>query len=118
MTNRSLARALLVLIILILGGSLLLSSAGCDPTIRLNLENQSAKTLDVYINQKLLGKVDEMGEKTFSTLLIPYKSNTPWAPASGKYLIEAKTLERETVYSKEFTWQELDDMKWKIVISP
>jgi hypothetical protein len=42
----------------------------------------------------------------------------PWGDGDFKYLIEAKTEDGEVVYSEEFTWQELDDMDWTIVIPP
>ena len=40
--------------------------------------------------------------------------------AGAKFLIEAKTKPKdgEVVYSERFTWQELHDMDWKVVILP
>ena len=88
----------------------------CEPTILFRVENQYHGSITVFINEKELGSIQATEPKTFSTLLIPFRPDVPEAPKD--YLIEAKTGKGEVIYSKRFTWQELHDMGWQIVISP
>ena len=89
---------------------------GCDPSILLNVENQSDSNITIFINQRKLGNIQANEQEAFNTALIPYHPDAYWAPED--YLIEAKTIKDEVLYSERFTWQELDDMDWTIVIPP
>ena len=89
---------------------------GCKPTILLRVENQSDSNITVFINEKTLGRMQAKEQVTFNTLLIPFRPDMPEAPED--YLIEAKTSSGEVIYSERFTWQELKDRNWEIVIPP
>ena len=116
MINHLAKSVLKLLIVLFLFGFLWFVTTSCDPTILLRIENHFNRTVTVLVNDDLQGSVPATSKETFNTASIPYRPDAPWAPTSGKYLIEAKTKQGEDVYSKEFTWQELDDMDWTIVI--
>jgi hypothetical protein len=95
---------------------LIVTLMGCDPSILLRVENQSDSDITLFINEKAFGKMQAMEQETFNTALIPYHPDAPWA--SEDYLIEAKTSQGDVIYSEKFTWQELHDMDWTIVIPP
>ena len=95
---------------------LLVTLMGCDPPVLLHVENQSDSNITIFINESASGTVQAMEQKTFSVVEIPYHPDAYWAPED--YLIEAKTSRGEVLYSKRFTWQELHDMEWTIVIPP
>jgi hypothetical protein len=96
----------------------LLASSACigDPTVGLSVNNQTDQTVKFFISGLPQVYVLPGEIKKFGTMQIPPYSDV--APADQKYLIEAKTEDGEVVYSEEFTWQELDDMDWTIVIPP
>jgi predicted nucleotidyltransferase len=95
---------------------LLVTLMGCEPSILLRVENQSDSDITVLINGDLIGSVPPATQETFNTMEIPFRPDVPEAPED--YLIEAKTSKGEVVYSEQFTWQELHDMDWMIVIPP
>ena len=94
---------------------LLLTGCWGDPGTSVKVDNQTDQTIGIFIDG--LHEVDvSSGElEEFVTINIYPKDIYP---ADKKLLIDAKTEQGEVVYSKEFTWQELDDMDWKIVIPP
>ena len=89
---------------------------GCEPNILFHVENQSDSNITVLINGDLIGNVSPAAEKTFNIVEIPFSPDVFEAPED--YLIEAKTSKDEILYSERFTWQELHDMDWMIVIPP
>ena len=87
-----------------------------EPGSLLAIDNQTNETLAIFIEK--LHEVDiPPGEvlKFRTTLIIP---SPDFYPAEKKFPIEAKTKQGEMIYSENFTWQELDDMGWTIVIPP
>ncbi len=107
----------LVLLSAILLISLSASSAcGCivDKFSHIWVDNRTDQTLDISIEGDYFPLTDAPpGEVTeFVTSVIDTVDIYP----DKKFLIEAKTKDGEVVYSEEFTWQELDDMDWTIVI--
>jgi hypothetical protein len=94
---------------------LLLAATGCDPGVFLRFENQYDQPVTVFLNELLMGDVMAGEKESIGTIRIH-----PSRPDIGpeKYLIEAKTAQGDVVYSKEFTWYELRDMDWTIVIPP
>ena len=92
--------------------------AGCfpwgDPGVEICVDNRTDQTLSIFITELYEYDVPPRKVVRFGTMEIS-DPDLPWA--LDKYLIEAKTKQGEVVYSEEFTWQELDDMDWTIVIS-
>ncbi|UCH52015.1 MAG: hypothetical protein JSV54_04565, partial [Chloroflexota bacterium] len=85
-----------------------------EPGHRYQVDNRTDQTLEIFIDN--LRQCDAPpGEMSRSgTIDIPPYDIWP----DEKYAIEARTEDGEVVYSQEFTWQELDDMDWTIVIQP
>ena len=111
------------LVLVILSAMLLLflfTSSACvcivDPANYYYVDNRTDQTLDFFVEGSGFPLVDAPpGEITeFVTIAIP----KDMYPADKMFLIEAKTKQGKVVYSEEFTWQELDDMDWTIVIPP
>jgi hypothetical protein len=110
--NKRLFLFLLSAILLI---SLLASSAFIgDPGSYLTIDNRTDITLSIFIDELPTIDVPPQEKERFGTIII---HPNPDFSDDHKYLIEAKTKDGEVVYSEEFTWQELDDMDWKIVIT-
>jgi hypothetical protein len=99
---------------------LLLSSSACtcDPAVWIEFNNQTDYTLSIYIGGAYQDDVSPRQTLRFATMDIWGDDSPPWGDGDFLYLIEAKTKDGEVVYSEEFTWQELDDMDWTIVITP
>ena len=97
----------------------LLTSSACvclfDPANYFYVDNQTDQTLVFSIDELQHGNLPP-GEITEIITIVINPSNV-YTP-DEKFLIEAKTSKGEVVYSEEFTWQELDDMDWTIVIPP
>jgi hypothetical protein len=99
----------LLFLILMLG--LLILPAACwgGATFKLVVENQSQYVLTIYVNDYKMGNVNpgKQIEDSFSV-------------DTGKFKIEAKNLRVETVFSKIFTFDQMeriDNKKiWKVVI--
>jgi hypothetical protein len=112
-------RLLLVLLSAILLISLSASSAcTCDPAVWIEFNNKTDYTLSIYIGGAYQDDVSPGQTLRFATMDIWGDDSPPWGDEDFRYLIEAKTKDGEVVYSEEFTWQELDDMDWTIVIPP
>ena len=93
----------------------LLTSCWGDPGTWIRVNNLTDQTLVIFIDELQEADIPP-GELEFSTTGIWPEPNPPWGTEDYQYLIEAKTKKGEVVYSEEFTWQELDDMDWIIVI--
>ena len=96
---------------------LLFLLTGCwgDPGTRIRVNNLTDQTLVIFIDELQEADIPPGEIVAYDTTLIQPKNIYP---ADKKFLIEAKTKEGEVIYSQEFTWQELDDMDWKVVIPP
>ena len=94
---------LLILIITII----LAMSVGCwgSRTFNLVIENKTEYILTIYMNDYRIGEVKP------STQITKVESIDV-----GTYLIVAKNDNGENVFSKEYSWIELKDMKYKVVI--
>jgi hypothetical protein len=94
------------------------SACTCDPAVWIEFNNQTDQTLGIFIGGAYQDDVSPGETLRFATMAIWGSPNPPWGDGDFKYLVEAKTEDGEVVYSEEFTWQELDDMDWTIVIPP
>ena len=94
---------------------LLFLLTGCwgDPGTRIRVNNLTDQTLTIFIDELQEYDIPPGDILAFGTTLI-YPKNI--YPDDKKFLIEAKTKNGEVVYSDNFSWQELDDMEWTIVI--
>lgn len=97
----------------------LFTSSACvcifEPANYFHVDNRTDQTLDFFIDGFQHGDAPP-GEITEVITIAINPSNV--YTADEKFLIEAKTKRGEVVYSEEFTWQELDDMDWTVVIPP
>jgi len=95
--------------------------SGCiwaDPGSFIKIENYSGIAVTIYIEGLNHGEVQAGETEEIGTLEIWPNKPKPGFPEDHKYLIEAKTKEGEVIYSEGFTWYEIDDMDWTIVIPP
>jgi len=124
MTNRhSLHWVLVLLAIILLTTGFAMSCAGCCITryelfAPLTVENRTGQTISVFVtivdmddpNTFNIGNVAANKTRKFDDskiLLVDY----------DKYLIEAKSDAGDTIFSKTFTLDELQESNWKITVS-
>jgi hypothetical protein len=98
---------LLLLGTVFLGAVVLLVGVACDPAIPLQIENQTDMVLIIYVQNVKIGEVEPNNSIKVKKL-----------GATGYYLIEAGNNKGEVVYSREFSFNELHDADWKVVIPP
>jgi hypothetical protein len=103
----------ILVILLTLTFLFILTSCG-DSGVLLYINNKTDQTLSIYITGVYQNDVPPGVETRTGTMQIPPEPDLQ--PVRDKYLIEAKTKAGELVYSKEFTWNELNDLDWKVVI--
>jgi len=96
----------------------LLTSCWGDPGTFIKIDNQSNVAISIYIQGVNHGEVLPGVTQEIGTLEIWPEPNQPGGTEDYQYLIEGKTKNGEVVYSEEFTWQEIDDIDWTIVIPP
>lgn len=83
-------------------------ACACDPEIPLEIENRTDEVLTIYVRGREEGKVKP------NSIIRP----TGIVAIYSYYLIEAKNKQGEVVYSRNFTFYELGDLHWKVVIPP
>lgn len=116
--NLQIVHAAVFAILLVLS----MSTIGCvfDPGTVFEVENKTDRAINVFIafdgaEARLGGRYGEVppGSKAkLSTTAIWPK------PTSKTYVVTAKTTTGDVVYSKSFTWQQLKDTGYRIVIPP
>ncbi len=118
---------LLKVCFIVIGLVLILFAAGCDPYQVITFDNQTPFTIQVdIISVPLdyqgtpefnfpLGDVIKAGES--KKYVAPVQDDRT-VGAERKYPVEAVTETGEVVFSRVFTWDELHDMNWTIVIPP
>jgi hypothetical protein len=90
------------------------SACGADRGTPFSIENQTNHTITIFINDDPLStKIIPFKTEEFLSGAIP-PSDAPWAPK--KYHFEAKNDRGQIIYSQEFTRDELENIKYKIVI--
>ena len=86
-----------------------------DQGVYFQVDNRTDQSLVIFIDNLRRASVQPREVIKFGTLAILPKNIYP---IDKKFLVEAKTENEEVVYSKNFSWQELHDMNWEIVIPP
>lgn len=95
--------------------SITICSCGADQGTPFSIENKTDQIITISINNSPLStKLKPSEKKDFLDATIP-PSDAPWAPKT--YLFKAKNEQGQIVYSKEFTRDELENIKYKIVIT-
>ena len=87
----------------------------CELGARLKVENQTDQTLSIFVR---FGEIDasyHIGDVAPGAKI---KNKNPKILISDVYYIEAKNLQGKVVYSRKFWWEELETIKWKVVIPP
>jgi hypothetical protein len=99
----------LLILSLMLGALILTTSCWGDPGFQLIIENKSQYDLTVYVNNYKVGDV-KAGEQI----------EDHFGMDTGRYKIEAKNVQGEMIFSKTFTFdqmQRIDNKRiWKVVI--
>ena len=88
--------------------ALLLVGQACDPEVPLQIENRTDTVLSIYTEGIYDGQVEPNNSIKIKNL----------AAIHSYYLIEAKDSKGEVVYSRKFSFTELNDADWKVVIPP
>jgi hypothetical protein len=110
---------------LFIGLSLVLFVAGCDPCQVITFDNQTSFPIQVDIKSIPLdyqgtpqfnfpaGDVIKSGE---SKKYVSPVQNDRMVGTERKYPVEAVDERAEIVFSRVFTWDELHDLEWIVVI--
>jgi hypothetical protein len=101
-------------------------AAGCEPYQAITFDNRTSTTVKVYLDRVPLdytgipsrtwkdpGDIIGAGE---SKKFVTWVPDTRRSGLNYKYTIVAVTEQNEIVLSKVFTWDELHDMDWTVVI--
>jgi hypothetical protein len=84
-------------------------AVSCEPIAPFRITNHTDQTLTIFIEDRKIGDVAPGKEiKNRITLIMNM--------TAGKYHIEAKDKEGNSIYSEEFTYQEISNMDWEITI--
>ena len=110
---KDLSRRLHPIPLLLLLVTLLLTQIACEPIADLKFKNETDQTLYIYVNPTnglfKIGRVESGKEikNKDAEEPIPYLNPVP---------IEIKDSDGKILYSKEFTWNELDKSDWTVTI--
>ena len=98
-------------------GAMLL--AACEPMVTLQIKNDTAQTLNVFVAFTTLDHVDIRDTRIPEGPVEPGKvlRFEDIRNSSKTYLIEARDAQGNLVYLQEFKFQELEKANWKVVIS-
>jgi hypothetical protein len=100
----------ILILVLILGVLILSTACWGSPSFTLIVENQSQFALTIYVNGHKMGDVNP-GKQI---------EDPHFTIDTGKFKIEAKNIRAETIFSKTFTFdqmQRVDNKRiWKVVI--
>ncbi len=80
--------------------------SACDPAVPLQIENQTDMVLTAYVEGKKIGDVEPNTSIKVKDLSATF----------SYILIEAKNSEGEVIYSRKFSFHELNAADWKVVI--
>jgi len=97
----------LLTILLILIPILLFVATSCEPAEPIEIRNQTNESLIVFINSNKIGTVEPQAM---------WQNKLYWG--NSKFIIEAKNLKGEIVYSKTFTREQMYAINWAITIQP
>ena len=93
----------------ILVGSLIglvaFTSLACDPSHPVTYDNRTNDSVMIFINGAFDASVDPMDEKTLE--VIEFDEAT----------FEARDSDGRVIYSETFTWDELKEAGWRIIIT-
>ncbi len=98
----------LLLLSFIAVAALLLTAIACEPAAPIKIKNDTDQILTIFIYDQRIGDV-KPGEEIINKVVTIVHSD---------YLIEAKDVQGNIVYSKEFSYKELEKTDWKLVIPP
>jgi hypothetical protein len=96
------------LTLIFLAAVMLLVGVACDRAVPLQIENKTDTVLNIYLESVYAGKIEP--NKTIKIRDI--------AATFSYLLIEAKNSKGEVIYSRKFSFIELHDADWKVVILP
>ena len=102
--SRNLARLVFMVIFLV---AISLALVACEPSIGIEIHNETDKTLNIYTGDTLIGSVDPGKELTWDT-----------EPIYNAYQISAKDADGKTIYSDIISREEMERNKWRVVIPP
>ena len=86
----------------------------CEPSFKIKIENNTEQALTIYYDVCRTGVLVSLGDLEPGEHI--YTPNF-WLN-DGYYQIDAKTVDSEVIFSKEFSWFELRDMDCEVVITP
>ena len=87
--------------------AILLVSVACDPGHGVTFINQTGVELEVYSGGLSAGRLAPHTERTLS-----------YTRYSGVKLFEARDLSGTVLFSRSYSWNELEERDWKILILP
>jgi hypothetical protein len=109
------SKVLLVLFSLVLlVGSMLPVLTACKTIYTIRIENGTEQILTIYYDVGGTGYFVTLGDVKPDEHIYTPDFNIDF----GYCQIDAKNVESEIVFSREYDWWELDDMDWTVVITP
>lgn len=96
----------ILMVLFFLAGGLTISLRLMSDIPLIRIQNMTNQKLKVYIRNQAIGEVAPNGE-------VQNKTVSAYHP---NYRIEARNDKGDTVYTGEFTLEQLEDMKWNVVI--
>ncbi len=82
-----------------------IGAVACDPGHPVTYENRTDRAVKVFINGKFSASLEPMNKEKFE--LIEF----------GRATFEARDSDGRVIYSETFTWEELKEADWRIVIT-
>lgn len=82
-----------------------LSNVACDPSQPVTYDNRTDTTVTVFVNGKRNLSLDPMQKRTLEEIQF------------SEATFEARDMEGRVIYSESFTWEELEEADWHIVIT-
>ena len=92
---------------------------GCEEWAPISIKNDTNQTLTIYMAVSGGGDITDQTPRELVGMVPPpneIRVNTTGASLYS-YLIEARNSQNQIVYSRIFMREELERMKWKVVIS-
>ena len=94
-----------VMLVSLLIGLVAFSNLACDPSHPVTYDNRTNKPVTVFLNDAFSASLEPMQKKTFDII------------AFSEATFEARESDGHVIYSETFTWEELKEAGWRIVIT-
>ncbi len=109
------SKALLAVFMLLI---IILPLTGCEPAAPIRIKNKTDQTLYISFSYSYSDHVEADAKRDLMGAVKAGEELRPEIFPFPTFLIEAKDVQGNIVYSKEFSYKELEKTDWKLVIPP